>query len=540
MIRVPRRLWLVATVALPAALFLSLRHPPSTDFPEHVLAIGVLRGLLFREPAFAAHYEANFATSPYLAYHAVGAAIATVVRSADVANRILLLGVAVGFPLAFRRVLVAFGADRRLAWFAVLPFFSRALSIGFLPYLFSVPVGLLLLARAVEHARSLLTAPPWARSARGIAELSLLGTLLFYSHVSSFTIFVPTAVLCIVVLMLRPRQLLGIRARVRDHALALSWLVLPALAALRFALVGRLSARPGAGLDDGAPAVMSLDRSLHALPLWLFDNFRHRYDDGLSIAYWALFSGAAAYAFFRAIRGRHRVSLLRSIPLLVATLVYVATPFRVGAATFLNVRLAPIVVLLALIPLRVPPSRWFTRAVGAVSIAAGLLFYGSSYLCERDEAAGLQEVLAAIPKGANVVSLNFRRTTHSTHVAPYVYEGSFHTAEHGGTAAFSFASLPHWSIHYHSDMAPPPHRPFWVFTPCEYRNRTDGRYFDAVLVRGDLNPFAAEPAGPAFVKRAQHGRYALYLRDDSTNFAGPDRSPCRPLRPSDPKGSYLP
>ncbi len=62
-------------------------------------------------------------------------------------SRCLLFGVAVAFPLSFRRMLGAFHADRRLAWFAILPFFSRALSIGFLPYLFSVPVGLMLVAR---------------------------------------------------------------------------------------------------------------------------------------------------------------------------------------------------------------------------------------------------------------------------------------------------------------------------------------------------------------------------------------------------------
>lgn len=537
--RVLRVRWLAATIALPTLLFLSLRYPPATDFPEHVLAIGVLRGLFLGDPAFTAHYEANFATSPYLAYHVLGAAIAVLVQSAHLANRILLFAIAVAFPLTFRRVLIAFEADRRLAWFAILPFFSRALSIGFLPYLFSVPLGLWLLARTVEHTRGLVAPGASRRSVLSIVELSLFATLLFYSHVSSFTIFVPTAALCALALALRQTAARALKERAAMAGHALGWLVLPTLAALRFVLVGRLSARPGAGLDDDAPALMSVERSLHALPLWIFDNYRHRYDDGLSIAYWALFLAAAAYSLFRALRGKHNVSLLKSIPLLVAALVYVATPFRVGAASFLNVRLAPIVVLLALIPLRVPPTRWFTRTVGAVSLAGGLMFYVSSYLCEREEAAGLKEVLAAIPRGAKVVSLNFDRSTRSTHVAPYIYEGSFHTAEHGGSASFSFASLPHWSVHYRADVAPPRHRPFWVFTPCEFRNRIDGRYFDAVLVRGELNPFATEPAGPAFVKRVQQGHYALYLRDDTHTFEGPDRSPCRPP-PKETKDPYAP
>jgi hypothetical protein len=538
--RLPQVRWLAVTIAIPTLLFLSLRYPPATDFPEHVLAIGVLRGLFLGDPAFTAHYEANFATSPYLAYHVLGAAIAVVVQSAHVANRILLFAIALAFPLTFRRVLIAFEADRRLAWFAILPFFSRALSIGFLPYLFSVPLGLWLLARTVEHTRGVGMSGASLRPVRSFVELSLFATLLFYSHVSSFTIFVPTAALCALALSLSQSAGSSVRQRAARAGRALVWLALPTLAAVRFILVGRLSARSGAGLDDGAPALMGVERSLYALPLWIFDNYRHRYDDGLSIVYWGLSFAAAAYSIVRALRGKHRVSLLKAIPLLVAALVYVATPFRVGAASFLNVRLAPIVVLLALIPLRVPPIKWFTRAVGGMSLAGGLMFYVSSYLCEREEAAGLREVLAAIPPGAKVVSLNFDHSIRSTHVAPYIYEGSFHTAEHGGSASFSFASLPHWSVHYRADAAPPRHRPFWVFSPCEFRNRTDGRYFDAVLVRGELNPFAAEPAGPAFVKRVQRGQFALYLRDDARTFEGPDRSPCRPLRPQEPRDPYAP
>jgi hypothetical protein len=382
----------------------------------------------------------------------------------------------------------------------------------------------MLVARCVEHARALP-----GRTMRGVAlatlELSLIATLLFYSHVSSFSIFVPTALLCALAVTQAPRPTPW-GARLRAAMMSCAWAILPALAAIRFVLVGRLSARPGSGLDDGAPGVMSIGRSLHALPLWIFDNFRHRYDDGIALGYWVLYLSAAGYAAYRVFQGKHRVTLLQSIPLLVAGVVYVATPFRVGAATFLNVRLAPIVLLLSLVPLRPLPFRSFTRLVALVSLVGGLQFYVSSRMCEREDANGLAEVLAKVRQGSSVVSLNFERTSGTTYVAPYIYEGSIPAAEHGGSVSFYFASLPHWSIRYKEGAAPPRHRPFWVFSPCEFRNRVDGAFFDAVIVRGPVDPFATEPQGPVFTKVAEAGRYKLFQRDEARTFTGPDRGPC--------------
>jgi len=530
--RAARRPWLFVAL-LPTLLFVTQHAPASTDMPEHTLAIGALRGLLLGDPAFTQSYEANLSTSPYLAYHVLGAALAIVVRDPDVANRVLLVAVALAFPLTFRRFLGALGADRRLVWFAVLPFFSRALAIGFLPFLFSVPVGFTLVAQAVEHARDVArgAARPWRRA----LGLSVLGVVLFYSHLSSLSMFAPTAALCAIVVIAAER---GVRRAPLLAARALAWLAVPGVVAARFLLVGRLSAQPGAGLDDGAPTTMSVGRSLHALPLWVFDNFRTRVDDVFAAGYWLVFVAVATYSIVRALRGRAPIRALTLVPLLVAVVVYVATPFRVGAAVYLNVRLAPIVLLFALVPLRMPPSRWLARALGVVSLAGATSFAVCSRLCERDEAAGLAEIEAAIRPGSKVATLAFDRRSRATYIPPYLYPASVAVAKRGGAVSFSFASLPHWSIHYRQGSAPPPHRPFWVFRPCEFRNSVDGEHYDAVVVRGEIDPFASEPLGPAYVLTRRAGRYALYERDRGRRFSGPDRGPC-PVRASS-EATYLP
>jgi hypothetical protein len=524
---------LALAAALPALVLLSVHFPPSADWPEHVMAMSVLRGLLLQTPDATTYFEANLATSPYLAYHLTGALI-SVVTGAEWANRLLLLGVAIAFPLSLRRVLAEYGSDTRLAWFGVLPFFSRALSIGFLPYLASVPLGLWLAALVLHYARrDRKGAVTLRRTLLRNAGLALLGTALFYSHISSFSIFAPTACLSAVAVQWAGKRTLQERALGILRSTA--WALFPLLAAVRFFLVGRLSATPGTGLDDAPSTAMSLERSLLALPLWIFDNYRHGYDDGVAACYWVAFLACAIYTGAQSWRGRGRLSLLRSIPMVVAMVVYLATPFRVGAAAFLNVRLAPIVLLLTLVPLRSIPKRWFTRAVAAIGVAGGLVFGISAQDCARREGAGLETILRAVSASARVVSLNFDRAAPScTYVRPYLYPGSYSVAKSGGTAGFSFATLPHWSVHHRAQAAPPKHAPFWVFAPCTFRNSRDGEFYDHVIVRGGLDPFVQRPRGPVFDEVAREGSYVLFRKVPGASWTGPDASPCARLRPAAP------
>src|SRR5262249_10373545 len=131
--------WLVTLGG--AVPLLAVRYMPFTDMPEHVAAIATIaRG------TGDGTYTIAFGSSQYLLYHALGAAIAVVVRDAVLANQILLAAVAVAWPLAFRSLLRALGRDERLALFAPMVFYSRPLLIGFLPYVASVPIALFALA----------------------------------------------------------------------------------------------------------------------------------------------------------------------------------------------------------------------------------------------------------------------------------------------------------------------------------------------------------------------------------------------------------
>jgi hypothetical protein len=266
--KIDDRFALAFVIGLPTILLLCLPLIPLTDLPEHTLAIQGMQGALFGHPGAL---EANFRTSPYLAYHMLGAVLAEVFGSADISNRVLIGCSALAFPLSLRRALLALGAAKEIAWFGVLPFFCRALSIGFLPFMASVPIGLFLLS----HARSPCVDVRDVRPAvfRSVL-LACAASLLFYSHISTFSIFVPAALLVGAADRWREQAPAhtgaGHVSRLKTKVLGVvsdsAWVLPAALLALRFVLVGRLSAAPGEGLDDAPPTTMNAFRSLHAFP----------------------------------------------------------------------------------------------------------------------------------------------------------------------------------------------------------------------------------------------------------------------------------
>jgi hypothetical protein len=512
------RVTLAIVAAIPAVWVLSLPAPPFTDFAEHSLAIAGIRDALF--PTTSEHFQPNFASSPYLAYHVVGALLAKLLGSASLANRLLVFLVACAFPLSVRRLLTAFGSPPAYAWFAILPFYCRALTIGFLPFIGSIPIGMLLLAEANGKRTSML---------RSTLAMALLSGLLFYSHISSFSIFVPAACLVSALNREKPRKSHAIARMLCD----LAWTLVPALLALRFVLTGKLAVR-GDGLDDSSHAPMSIARRLYAFPVWIYDNFQHRADDAIAAVYWVLFLWALL-ATMRAVHTkRANVEWVHIVPSLIAVLVYLITPFQVGAAAFLNVRLAPVLLLLLLPLFRAPLDKRLQAGLAAVSLSGGLVFAYFAREVYLDQGVPLMSITAQVPVNSRTVSLNFVPGSRLVFLDPYPYSASLAAAERGGLAGFSFASLQHWSIHYKDGATPPEHVPFWIFAPCTFRNQTDGAFYDHVIVRGPVEPFRSHPLGPVYelVDRAQ--MYSLYRKVPgqfwtTENGAGPDDGPCAVL-----------
>jgi hypothetical protein len=127
--------------------------------------------------------------------------------------------------------------------------------------------------------------------------------------------------------------------------------------------------------------------------------------------------------------------------------------------------------------------------------------------------------------------LNFEVTSRRVPFWPYVFAGSYHRANGGLVAGYSFSELAHWPIHYAPGTEPPVRKPFWVYQPCAYRYREDGEYYDYVLVQGRAEPFADPTPGPSFREVARSHALTLYEKTSAkSDDLTPDRGPCRDLR----------
>jgi len=470
-----------------------------------------------------APYEVALGDSQYLLFHAVGAVVARVVGDAVLANRLLFASVAVLWPVATRSLLRAMGRDERLAIFAVMVFWNRATIVGLEPYVASVPLALFGLAVVVRQMRE----PTWGKG----AALTALALSVFYTHASSYVLFAFTASVLAAVIARRDGRSL------RAVVLTLVAFVPSAVAAALWWRAGSLSE---AAAQPGGIERMPIADSLSAMPIWTFDVWKASHVDEVCAAAWWLAYAAIVVASWKKRGGDDRADVFRALvvwtPFACAAAVYLTTPFRIGGAAMLNVRLAPVLTLFALLGLRPRNGVVGTLALATAACAAVVTAGNAARemrVIEREKVGHLDDILTAMKPNTRVAMLNFDRASPRTHFWPYIFAGSYHRARGGTVASYSFVELPHWPIHYAPGEAPPEHAPFWAFHPCEYRYRVDGAYYDYVLVQGPVDPWDGRQRalGPLFVPSARAGVFTLYEKVDGPPADGemdePDRGPCR-------------
>ena len=523
------------------APLLAVRFLPFTDLPEHVAVMATMSRWL--DGTESATYDITLWRSQYLLYHAAGALLTRLLGDAVLANRLLLVGLALALPLSVRAALRALGRDERLAILAAMPFLSRPLFVGFLPYMASLPLYFLGLALVLQ-----------ARTRRSGGLLAALAIGLFYTHFSTLLVFVVTAVVLEIVTSARAPGPWSFGIWLATRVRRLVWLSPVAIVAAAWSLTSRMTLRGESLADRGEIGKMDVSRSIHALPLWTFDVFRSHVDEicggiwWLSLAVLAVLGVRAeqpapptgALGRPRAVRMLARLDPAY-VPLLCVLAIYFATPFRIGAGGMLNVRLAPIVALTA--TLTVPRSRGALRnaLLGAVALATVAFAVNATVevrALAREQMTDFDVILASMRPDTRLVTLRFGNLATRTYYDPYPFAGSYHRANGGRVASYSFSDLPHWPVQYASEARPPQKRvPLWIYAPCAYRNAIDGPYYDYALVSGGLDPFADQPAGPVFRELRRVPGFVLYERVPGEVWTG-ERGrdgPC--ARPVDRPGS---
>ena len=514
-----RTLLVVCTIASIAPLF-AARYLPMTDMPEHVATMATIRHWF--DPAWGAntYFElTGFGKTQYWLYHIAGALLTAVTGSAERANLVLLAAVGIAYPYSLRALLRALGRDPRLALFGCALFWTQSLTIGLLNFVASVPVVLFGLALVVRQAEA-----PTRRRFFGLCGVAVA---ILYLHISSFMLFVGDAAI-LVWLLPSPTTALSraqILARAWRAPRRLVWLTPSAVCVALLLAAGHA----GAGKMHGdrftwVPRLELVKR----VPDWLFDCWHSRVDDVLG---WLLV-GALAVLLVLSPRGktiRERWDF-RVVAMLfgVSVVVLLAMPSWAGAyAGLLDIRMSVFVAFFAVL-LPKPRLRLAgSLPLGFAAAAALLLSVNCAYeihAFERDEVGHFDDLLQKMPQGRRLLSLNFDPRSSHANSAPFNYFGSYYRARYGGVASFSFNEIPHWPVHYR-DEARPPGGLTWG-NPCLFDNATQGEYYDFVLVHGERDPIAKEPAGPAWELIGSSRAFHLYRRVPGETRPGDNQSLC--------------
>lgn len=507
-------LWLVTVLVAAPLCFPGWM--PFCDLPEHAAAMGTIAH--WNDPSYGAqeYFQIGWTTSQYLLLHLVGGLVMRLTGSLDVTLRLFLVGLAVAWVQSLRFLLRSFGGDQRLAILGALLFWNRALVLGFLPYLVSLPIlfatlGLFVAAEKPSRWQS--------------AALAGCGIAVFYTHASAFTLLGAISVSVAIAQS-------GLRGAIRR----VLWLAPAAAFAALWVLRGRFAMHGTNIHDAGEIGTMSPFRAMKVMALWSHDIWSSHIDDVIGIAFWVAFLVLVAAQRTELKNLASRAGRAPIIPLVIGVAVYLATPFRVGTGVLLNVRMAPVLAAFALLALR-PRDGWLGRApilAGALLALVQSVDNVQHVRHFQRDVEGVPELLAHVPRGGRLISLNFSGyDPNELHFPTWIYVGSYHRAYDGGVSSFSFSEFPHWSVQYRADTAPPKQEAIaWAMAPCLYRNVRDGAYFDYMLVRGAVDPFRDAPLGPRWMVVGKTAKFVLYAKDHGREDVteGTDEI-CRGLRP---------
>lgn len=424
---------LVALVLLAMAPLFCGRYLPFFDYPAHLSVPAALRHRGDPATGVAQLWQLDLRLVPNAFHYAFTWAGASVMSIETASRWFIALFCVAALPASAVLALRELGRDPRLAILLVAPCWNECLWFGFIGFCAALPMSLAALVLLDRGLR--------APSVRGQVWLAALVALLGFTH---FFVLAVTLGLASVVLLNRLRDV-GLMRALRA---ALPLLSGPALMTPWFlsSLGGGPKPREGAlgHLWSSRPALSEYARLLHH---WFIDGYTSHIDDWLSISLvltlaWLLTRSQAAS------EQPPVDAATRRLPLLLAgclALSYVLLPFEIRAPFHwwgMNVRLLPL--LFIWLVLGAAPGRlgkregWALRAVAAAS-ALFFLFVGFdvAYVFNGpNEAGGLSEVLAALPKGSRLLGLytDYRQRPRYAFY-PHTYAAMYGVVQGGGIAA---------------------------------------------------------------------------------------------------------
>jgi hypothetical protein len=490
------RALVVLFLALSLAPVWALRYLPIQDYPQNLFQASLVCDALDGKstgPFYDVHLHATYSAFFLLVwlFHFV----VPIWQAGKAAVSVYFLLTAA----AAWRLMAAAERDGRPAWGALLLFpaaFNAAYFLGFFHFLYAMPLLLLALLDLRSAARNGWTVP---RAALQVFYLLLL--LIVHAFVVALYLLVALV------------WLIHARARREPRARFGFWpgLVLALLAIFLGALVDAGSAAASLAhlhLSDFIPPWRSLE-----FVLTLFTGLNGPLHPDLP----TLFLWLAIIVFFAAIawtRGRAAKGSLLSPALwacLVLAVAILAAPFRIGSASYLNVRIAAALYLMlsAATAAIVIPRRAIVP-LALLCLAAGAASFRTQLALSRETAA-IDPIIAAMPPATPLLPLLF--DPFSPRADPYFFDPHLHD---------------HFYIHLEKGGA----SPYLLEGPREQRAPVS-------LVPGTLPPAPPDIYRPFDFRRELHGGYRYFLvRGGTPSLHRYMQTFARPLASSGPWTLY--
>jgi len=506
------RLLFGLVTACGASIFWLAPHPPMIDLPQHAGQLALLKQLVTGDTRWAALFQINPWTPYFLGFGLalplsflmpVAAALKTALTLAYLAWVLVCTGL--------RR---HFGADARLDWLCLTPYFGFAFQWGFFTFLTAAPLGLALVWLGARQAR----APSTARGAR----LSLLCVLLLVSHGLIFLYTLGTLAL-----------LLAVRGRGRglsQRARMLWPLALPTVALGVFFVMSR-QAEAAFHTVQTVPAVMGHWGIRHEVLTW---------SQGLKLH--PLFTATSLVFLLAPWLMGLRTGPSRGLALLpfaMTALVLGFAPSFVFETSFVYERFSLFLWpayawLFAAQPGPAKASAKPVQALLVVMVMAVLGLHGWRGWQFGREASDFDLLTARLEPGQRVLALIADPISPATGGVPaYVHHGLWYQAEYGGLVDFNFAWVQPQVVRYRLEARPPVALNFpWRPQQFDWKQHQGERY-RYFLVRTGTRPepdwFAGAPCRPRLL--TAEGNWLAFERAHcataSTNAAAPS-GPARP------------
>jgi len=494
----------VITAYAVVAPLTAARYPPITDLPMLASITSVLRHWLDPAWHFQDEFELQLTRVPTLTYPALGAVLALVFPIAiamKISTAIFLLLLPAGLAVyckALKKspeigVLGAFVAWGTIAHWGFISFLG---SVGLT--LMGVGLTFMVLERA---------------TARRTVALSVVSTLLFFTHVSAFppyALAVAIAVAAMAPLTRRVRPVL--LALAPPSALfAVWWFTRPEL----------LRSRVSLGFES---------KRFSQMTDWLFHSYRGSAEEPILVTMLAIVAVVAAYSAavsFFAARSRRTRASSRARRASVAALaiaamflgLYLAMPLEIGIWALVYPREIVPAALFTLGALPALPRSPWLRAPALAALLMGVTsasrFVAARFATFDGQTKDFEALAAELPEAPKLGYMMFDRTGSEGRLTPLLHLPAWVQAEKGGWLSFHFAIWEASPIRFRTTPpmdVPPPTPTGFERHPERFDIATRGKYFDWFLVRSAASPEARFLVDPTIRLQDQRGEWWLFHR----------------------------